>query len=83
MGHFEEQLADGRIRRGETYTCCHCNGHVEFKDNMGLNRPPAMCGVEKKPVCPRCHARGNCVPLERKLERIEARARLFEAMREK
>lgn len=77
MGHFEEHLADGRIRYGETFTCAHCNGVEEFRDNFGMFKPPTMCASEHKPICEKCAREANrigrCVVFEKKLEKMEAR----------
>jgi len=86
MGFFEEHMADGSVRRGETFTCAHCNSVVEFKDNRGLFKPPTMCAMEHKPLCEVCAARaekrtdGMCEVFEKKLEKIEARDRMLRAV---
>lgn len=77
MGFFEEQRADGSIRRGETYTCCHCSRVVEFVDNCGKKLEVNGCGMCRKPVCPICHAKGQCTPFVKKLETIEAKDRFL------
>jgi hypothetical protein len=77
VGFFEEQRADGSIRRGETYTCCHCNNVHEYVDNVGKKVVVNGCGMCQKPVCPACHKVGTCTPFEKKLDRIEARDKLF------
>jgi hypothetical protein len=85
MGFFEENLADGRNRHGETVTCAHCNGVFEVRDNDGLFVAPTMCSMEHKPLCPKCASRadkredGMCEVFEKKLDKIEARAKLLRA----
>lgn len=83
MGFFEEHHADGSVRRGETYTCAHCNRPVEWKDNMGLLKPPPMCSREMKPICEPCAKTldriGKCIVFEKRLEAIERRDRLLKA----
>jgi hypothetical protein len=84
MGFFEEHMADGSVRRGETFTCAHCNGVVEFRDNRGKFDPPTMCATEHKPLCPRCAKEaeriGKCNVFEKKLELAESRERMLQAI---
>jgi hypothetical protein len=85
MGHFEESLADGRTRYGETYTCAHCNSVVEYRDNMGQNDKLVFCPMEHTPICPKCAARAGktasgCEVFEKKMEKIEARDRMLRSM---
>lgn len=82
MGFFEELRGDGSVRRGETYTCAHCNGVVEYKDNMGKNDPLVFCQFEHKPICPKCVKRAaktasGCEVFEKKLEQIESRDKML------
>lgn len=83
MGFFEEFGPDGNVRRGETFTCAHCNSVFEFRDSSGRFKPPTMCAREHKPLCPPCaneaNRTGKCLPFERELERIERRDKLLRA----
>lgn len=74
MGFFEETMADGSIRRGQTFTCCHCNGVSE----MDPTKDSAICPIEMKPCHVHCHPTviGGCKPFEKRLERMESRDRL-------
>jgi hypothetical protein len=84
MGFFEENLADGSVRRGETFTCAHCNNVEEFRDNRGMFKPPTMCAQEHKPICERCaveaNQAGKCLVFEKTLEKIEARDRMLRSI---
>lgn len=85
MGFFEEHMADGSVRRGETFTCSHCNSPEEFKDDRGTKfEAPALCSkCGPKMICKRCarivDLTGKCVVWEKRMERIEARAKLLKA----
>lgn len=39
--------------------------------------PPSVCHVCWALVCPRCHATGECKPLEKRLAQLEARDRFL------
>jgi hypothetical protein len=66
---------DKGVQEWDTFRCAHC-GRIEH-----VPPPPAMppggtcslCGHAM--ICDGCVALGTCDPLEKKLERIEARAR--------
>jgi hypothetical protein len=83
VGFFEEHMADGSVRRGETFTCAHCNGVQEFRDNRGMFKPPTMCSAEHKPLCDHCaratNRLGKCIVFEKKLEAVERRDALLRA----
>ena len=79
----------------DTITCSHCNGVVIVKPGTaattylikdqfsGLTNeePGAACRVCMKAVCLRCcDSTGGCVVWERKMERMEARARLLRSV---
>jgi len=55
----------------DTATCCHCNTVFTLEPRQ----TPPWCRSCMKPVCERCHAIGTCRPLERWLERVEAKER--------
>ena len=57
----------------DTYSCGHCGSvrHV-----MAKERPEdtgGLCKCCMKLICPKCLSTGRCDPLEKKLERAEAR----------
>jgi hypothetical protein len=73
VGFFEEFGPHG-TRRGETFTCAHCQKVVEIVPKG----PMAVCPREFKPVCMRCHRKcdmGICKPIERLLDEYEKRIR--------
>ena len=81
MGEWTSTDADGRVLRGETFTCAHqgargCRGIVE----VTRDSPVHMCGVEHRRICEPCAARGKCTPLEKQLEKIEARDRFLRSV---
>lgn len=59
----------------DTITCCHCCKIVKLNERDGTKLPPPpWCLLCAKCQCQECAATGECVPLERKLARAEARA---------
>lgn len=65
--------ADGAIivdgtQVADTHQCCHCGGHFVFRKGSGTIR--GFCTYCSKMTCgsAECH---NCVPFEKKLEKIE------------
>jgi hypothetical protein len=62
------------VREADTFTCCHCNTVVVVKSGARPEDLGGWCAMCAKPVCPKC-AGGSCDPFEKKLERIEERAR--------
>lgn len=78
-GYFEETGPEGSVR-GETFTCCHCNGL-----EVAVPGKTLVCEHCWAPVCDRAACR-ECVPFEKKLELFEkamartaSRNSLFEA----
>jgi hypothetical protein len=63
----------GPPREYATITCVHCNRVVPLKSRK---EDADWCRMCMKPICLRCAGKG-CTPFERKLEAMEARARLF------
>jgi hypothetical protein len=70
MGFFVDSGPEGDTIT-ESFTCCHCNRPTA----IDRAAPVAMCHNCFRRVCNRCHAKGTCTPFEKKLERIERRAR--------
>lgn len=77
----------------DTITCGHCNQIVLVKPGSAstvyvlpqMDAPPkeepgAMCRQCMRPVCLTCHAHGRCLPLELRIEQMEARGRLLKAV---
>jgi hypothetical protein len=70
----------GEVTALKTYTCGHCN-RIDFVKPeaapaqflvLRTFEPPAVCHRCWTLVCPKCHAAGNCMPVEALLEKIEA-----------
>jgi hypothetical protein len=56
------------------YTCAHCNTVVEIKSKT---QDMGFCHMCFYPTCINCGALDKCDPFEKKLERIESRARML------
>lgn len=76
LGVFEPE---GKKTESDTFTCCHCNRVVLVPVKASAADCGGWCFRCAKPVCPRCAGR-DCTPFEKKLERIEARGRLLQAV---
>jgi hypothetical protein len=59
----------------DTFTCCHCNVVVKVMPKCNPDDLGGMCRLCMKMVCPKCVDTGICDPIEKKLERLEARDR--------
>lgn len=64
----------------KTFTCCHCNGIVMVEHKAGAAGSGGFCGQCWAPTCFACGKIGRCTPFERRLEKIEGRARLLKSM---
>ncbi|GAB5506690.1 MAG: hypothetical protein Rhirs2KO_18530 [Rhizobiaceae bacterium] len=62
----------GRVEERDTFTCGHCNGIVVVGPRSDPADMGGRCYICDSLVCPRCHAKGVCVPLEENLRRLEA-----------
>ena len=65
----------------DTMTCGHCNAVVHMHDLNGtpLSGVLVHCHGCDRHVCVRCAETPKCVPLEKRLEAMEARERLRRA----
>jgi len=79
-GYFFTCDETGSERVQDTFTCAHCNRIVAVKPLADPANMGGRCYVCDKLICPLCLGKG-CDPLEKKLERIEARDRLYREMR--
>jgi hypothetical protein len=68
----------------KTFTCGHCSGihFVEPEAAKGTvllrtHQPPAVCHRCWSLVCPKCHAKGSCAPVEKMLLEIETKDRFL------
>lgn len=68
--------AEGAVREQSTFTCCHCNCVTLVEARAAADDCGGFCRLCMRPTCKGC-ASGPCVPFERRLERVEARARLL------
>ena len=64
---------DGAIAERDTFTCGHCNCVVHVKPQADPADVGGLCKCCMTLICPRCVQTGVCDPLEKKLERQEAR----------
>jgi hypothetical protein len=72
---------DAPLVEMDTFTCCHCNGIVAMHDVTGARVDPGgFCRMCFRQTCGPCADQGSCVPFEAKLEQMEARQRLLDAV---
>ncbi len=64
---------NGNTQVRETLTCAHCN---RIYPKPGTSDPAGFCRMCWRPVCLKCGAKDRCDPFERKLARMEAKAKL-------
>ena len=66
-------------REFDTCTCIHCN-RVWAIAGGPMADLGGWCRLCQQPICSHCAARGGCQPFEDKLDRYEARMRLYAQM---
>lgn len=66
---------NGKCHEHETFTCQHCNIVVHVKPKCDPYDLGGMCRLCMKMICPACVDLGICDPMEKKLDRMEARDR--------
>jgi hypothetical protein len=66
------ETRQGRRREWDTFTCQHCNKVVFVKPMCDPASMGGRCNCCDGLICPSCVGKG-CDPLEKKLERLEAR----------
>lgn len=64
----------GGVTEFDTFTCGHCGTLVHVWPRQRPEDIGGFCRQCMKPTCPRCADDERCDPLERKLERAEARS---------
>lgn len=66
----------------DTFTCGHCNGIVFCQATPSLPKPDigGFCRLCYKHICGKCADKRSCDPFEKKLERMEQRARFLNAV---
>lgn len=68
--------ADGIRQEADTFTCGHfCNRVVIVRPKCNPDDLGGMCRICMKMICPACVNLGVCTPLEKGLQREEARDR--------
>ena len=60
-------------READTFTCGHHGGVVHVRAGARAEDLGGLCKICMKLICSACVDLGTCDPLERKLERSEAR----------
>lgn len=63
------------VNEFDTMACGHCNRIIHVQARQRPEDIGGLCKQCMRPICPGCVDRGNCDPLERKLERWEAKER--------
>ena len=79
-GYLVGHGPSGEITERSTFSCAHCNRIVIVKPKCDPADLGGLCKQCMKLICPGCHDRGNCDPLEKKLERAEARDRFLRSL---
>lgn len=79
IGYQIEEGPEGFKKETDTFTCGHCNRIIEVKP---MCRPEDLefggqCKGCMRLICLVCYNKGGCDPIEKKIERYEARARFF------
>lgn len=73
-GGYGQIFGDWReTEEHDTFTCFHCNKIVIVKVKCAPEDLGGLCKQCMKLICSACVNKGNCDPLEKKLEREEAR----------
>lgn len=60
-------------KHAETFQCKHCGGHRHVKIGQDPYSIGGLCGGCGGMICGACVDRGVCDPIEKQLERMEAR----------
>lgn len=71
MGYGYEVGLWGEVREEDTFTCQHCNKITSVKAYERPEDAGGMCGVCAGLICKECHAKRECLPLEKWLDMIE------------
>jgi hypothetical protein len=80
-GHYFICDESGVQQEHDTFTCRHCNRIVVVKPKADPADMGGRCYVCDSLICKVCVARGLCDVIEKKLDRAEARDRLYRDMR--
>jgi hypothetical protein len=70
-------IIEGGLRHAEveidTFTCGHCNAIKHVQPRCDPADLGGLCKQCMELVCPRCYAKGTCVPWEKEMLRREAK----------
>lgn len=72
-GEYTYSEPDGKTKEGETFTCGHCNKVTFVKPWTDPADLGGLCKGCMRLVCGPCVDQLRCDPIEKKLERSEAR----------
>jgi hypothetical protein len=71
-GVATDQQTGKVLHEQDSFSCFHCNKVVFVEAKCDPADLGGLCFLCWKLVCPECHAKGNCDPLEEKLARQES-----------
>lgn len=77
LGHKGRPVEPQGLRdwgEADTFTCGHCNRIVHVPPRTDPANIGGLCKQCMSLVCSKCVATGRCDPLEKKIERMEAKA---------
>lgn len=66
----------------DTFSCAHCNVIVAVKPMCDAADAGGLCKNCMGLICGKCVDRGTCIPIEKALERAEARSAFLRSMQE-
>lgn len=70
---------NGVEKERDSFTCAHCNTVVFIEPRARPEDSGGFCRMCMKCICGPCTNHG-CTPFEKKLEQVEARQRLWDAV---
>lgn len=73
-GYAIAQNIDGSVSEADSFTCAHCNSVTLVHAGQRAADLGGFCRLCSKLICSRC-AGGDCIPFEKKLQKLEERAR--------
>ena len=79
--HERREAMRAGIFETDTFRCGHCGRHTSVKPKMDPADIGGLCKCCMQLVCKYCVGK-NCDTLEAKLDRADARERLYQAVRE-
>ena len=70
----------GAVEKADTLTCRHCNTVSLLRGKTKADDLGGFCRMCMGHICGPCADQGSCVPFERRLEAMERRQRLLDAV---